>query len=233
MGTAYIVDALRTAGGRRKGRLSGVHANILGATVLDALLARTDVDPSAIEDVILGCVTQAGEQSLNVARNIVLASNLPTSVPAVSIDRQCGSSQQAVQFAAQAIMSGTQDLVIAAGVESMTRVPMGSAVLAESGVKPRPDSLLERFGVKTFSQFEGAVVGCGVRILIVVGVALDLVDKVEAQLLVRHYEGFTLKEIAEIRGCALGTGKSTLHQAFRSLRKTLGADTLARVGKVA
>ncbi|MEM8936895.1 MAG: acetyl-CoA C-acetyltransferase [Pseudomonadota bacterium] len=156
MSAAYIVDAVRTAGGRRNGRLSGVHANLLGATVLDALLVRTGVDSSAIEDVVLGCVTQAGEQSLNVARNIVLASNLPTSVPAVSIDRQCGSSQQAVQFAAQAVISGTQDLVIAAGVESMTRVQMGSATLADTGVKPRPDSVLEKFGVKSFSQFVGA-----------------------------------------------------------------------------
>ncbi len=156
MNTAYIVDAVRTAGGRRNGRLSTLHANLLGATVLDALMARTGLDPALVEDVVLGCVTQAGEQSLNVARNVVLASSLPPSVPAVSIDRQCGSSQQAVQFAAQAIMAGTQDIVIAAGVESMSRVPMGSATLPGTGVQPRPDSVLERFGVKAFSQFEGA-----------------------------------------------------------------------------
>lgn len=156
MGTAYIVDAIRTAGGRRKGRLAGVHANILGAAVLNELIARTEIDPSAVEDVILGCVTQAGEQSLNVARNIVLASNLPTSVPAVTIDRQCGSSQQSIHFAAQSIMSGTQDLIIAAGVESMTRVPMRSATLAEKGVEPRSSNILEKFGIKSFSQFEGA-----------------------------------------------------------------------------
>jgi acetyl-CoA C-acetyltransferase len=153
MGEAYIVDAVRTAGGRRGGRLSGLHANLLGAAVLDALVARTGLDPAAIEDVVMGCVTQAGEQSMNVARNVVLASSLPPSVPAVSIDRQCGSSQQAVQFAAQAIMAGTQDIVIAAGVESMSRVPMGSATL---GAQPRAASLLARFGVQGFSQFEGA-----------------------------------------------------------------------------
>ena len=156
MGDAYIVDAVRTAGGRRGGRLSGLHANLLGAVVLDAIVARTGLDPAAIEDVVLGCVTQAGEQSMNVARNVVLASGLPPSVPAVSIDRQCGSSQQAVQFAAQAIMAGTQDIVIAAGVESMSRVPMGSATLPGTGAQPRAASLLARFGVQGFSQFEGA-----------------------------------------------------------------------------
>lgn len=156
MTAAYVVEAIRTAGGRRNGRLSGIHANLLGAKALDALVERTGIDPAAIEDVILGCVTQAGEQSLNVARNVVLASGLPAGVPAVSIDRQCGSSQQSVQFAAQAIMAGTQDLVIAAGVESMSRVPMGSAALPGTGVMPRPQSLLDRFGVKSFSQFEGA-----------------------------------------------------------------------------
>ena len=125
MTVAYIVDAVRTAGGRRKGRLSGLHATDLGAVTLDGLVERSGIDPTAIDDVIMGCVTQAGEQSNHVGRNSVLASSLPTSVPAVTIDRQCGSSQQSIQFAAQAVMSGTQDVVIAAGVESMTRAPMG------------------------------------------------------------------------------------------------------------
>src|SRR5258708_29100219 len=128
MADAYIVDAVRTAGGRRNGKLAGWHPADLAGEVLDALVARTRIDPMAIDDVILGCVTQAGEQSFAFARNAVLASKLPQSVPAVTIDRQCGSSQQAVQFAAQAVMSGTQDIVIAAGAESMTRVPMFSNV---------------------------------------------------------------------------------------------------------
>src|SRR5690606_37191209 len=98
-------------------------------TVIDDLMARTGADPSAIDDVLLGCVTQAGEQSTNIARNAVLASKLPEHVPATSIDRQCGSSQQAIHFAAQAVMSGTQDIIIAGGVESMTRVPMGLAAM--------------------------------------------------------------------------------------------------------
>src|ERR1700742_508422 len=127
MGEAYIVAATRTAGGRKNGRLSGVHPADLAGKVLDALVDRTGVDPALIEDVIMGCVGQVGQQSTNVARNAVLSSKLPESVPATSVDRQCGSSQQALHFAGQAVMSGTQDIVIAAGVESMTRVPMGLA----------------------------------------------------------------------------------------------------------
>lgn len=157
---AYIVDALRTAGGRRNGRLAGWHPADLGAEVLDALVARTDIDPAAIEDVILGCVSQGGEQSSALGRNAVLASRLPQSVPAVTIDRQCGSSQQAVQFAAQAVMSGTQDVVIACGVESMSRVPMFStaSLYAKAGIGTGPWSgrICERFGVTDFSQFRGA-----------------------------------------------------------------------------
>ena len=119
MAQAYIVEAVRTAGGRRGGALSGWHPTDLAAATLDAVVERTGIDPSAIEDVVMGCVMQVGEQSLHVGRNAVLASRrLPRTVPAVTIDRQCGSSQQAVQFAAQAVMSGTQDVVIAAGVES-------------------------------------------------------------------------------------------------------------------
>jgi acetyl-CoA C-acetyltransferase len=160
MAEAYIVESLRTAGGRRKGALSGVHPADLGATVLNALVERTGVDPAAIEDVIVGCVTQAGEQAFAFGRNLVLASSLPDSVPAVTIDRQCGSSQQAIQFAAQAVMSGAQDIVIAAGAESMTRVPMGSnfALHAQAGVGEGPWSqkIKDRYGVTEFSQFQGA-----------------------------------------------------------------------------
>ncbi|KTT98436.1 acetyl-CoA C-acetyltransferase [Sphingomonas sanguinis] len=160
MADAYIVDAVRTAGGRRNGRLSGVHPADLAAYVLNALVDRNDLDPAAIDDVIMGCVTQAGEQAFAFGRNAVLASKLPDSVPAVTIDRQCGSSQQAVQFAAQAIMSGTQDVVIAAGTESMSRVPMFSNLSFHQregiGIGPVSPSIAERFGVKEFSQFAGA-----------------------------------------------------------------------------
>jgi acetyl-CoA C-acetyltransferase len=153
MTEAFIVDAIRTAGGRRKGRLANTHAVDIGALSLNALLDRVDFDPAAVEDVIFGCVTQAGEQSQHVGRNCVLASRLPQSVPAVTIDRQCGSSQQALHFAAQAVMSGMQDLVIAGGVESMTRVPMNSAVI---GAQPLSPAEQERFKVASFSQFVGA-----------------------------------------------------------------------------
>ena len=156
MAEAYIVEAVRTAGGRRNGRLKDWHPSDLAGAVLTALVERTGIDPAAVEDVIMGCVSQAGEQGLHIGRNAVLASVLPQSVPAVSIDRQCGSSQQAVQFAAQAVMSGTQDVVIAAGVESMSRVPMGISALPGSDHRPYSAKVLERFGVETFSQFTGA-----------------------------------------------------------------------------
>ena len=125
MAEAFIVAAARTAGGKKGGRLAGWHPVDLGAQILNALVDRTGADPALVEDVIMGCVDQAGEQGVNVGRNAVLASRLPESVPGTSIDRQCGSSQQALHFAAQAVMSGQMDVVIAAGVESMTRVPMG------------------------------------------------------------------------------------------------------------
>src|SRR5215831_14468055 len=124
MSEAYIIAAARTAGGRKAGKLSSWHPADLAAKVLDALLDRAQADPALIEDVIMGCVSQVGEQAANVARNAVLSSRLPESVPATSVDRQCGSSQQALHFAAQAVMSGAMDIVIAAGVESMSRVPM-------------------------------------------------------------------------------------------------------------
>ncbi|TMJ84622.1 MAG: acetyl-CoA C-acetyltransferase, partial [Alphaproteobacteria bacterium] len=127
MAEAYIVAAARTAGGRKGGRLAGWHPADLAGSVLNALIERSGAAPDQIEDVIMGCVMQAGEQSNNVARNAIMASKLPESVPGTSIDRQCGSSQQALHFAAQAVMSGSMDCVIAAGVESMTRVPMGLA----------------------------------------------------------------------------------------------------------
>jgi acetyl-CoA C-acetyltransferase len=153
---AYIVAAVRTAGGRKGGRLAGVHPVDLAAISLDAVAERSGIDPAAIDDVIMGCVTQAGEQALHVGRNAVLASKLPQSVPAVTIDRQCGSSQQAIQFAAQAVMSGTQDVVIAAGVESMSRAPMGLSMVPEKGFRPFPESVTQKYGVPFFSQFMGA-----------------------------------------------------------------------------
>lgn len=160
MAEAYIVSAVRTAGGRRGGKLKDWHPADLAGKVLDAVVERAGIDGAAVEDVILGCVMQAGEQSAHIGRSAVMASSLPDSVPAVSIDRQCGSSQQAVQFAAQAVMSGTQDVVLAAGVESMTRVPMGLASSAPAqlgiGIGPWSQKIKDRYGVNGFSQFTGA-----------------------------------------------------------------------------
>ncbi|MGF6349306.1 acetyl-CoA C-acetyltransferase [Variovorax sp. W2I14] len=159
MPEAYIVAAARTAGGRRNGRLSGWHPADLAAQVLNALVERTDVDPAQVEDVIMGCVGQVGEQASNIARNAVLASRLPESVPATSVDRQCGSSQQALHFAAQAVMSGSMDIVIAAGVESMTRVPMGTPNILpmKNGLGFYVSPLMQkRYPDIQFSQFTGA-----------------------------------------------------------------------------
>ena len=160
MAAAYIVDAVRTAGGRRGGRLAGVHPVDLAAATLDALVNGTGVDPAAIEDVIMGCVSQGGQQAGQVGRNAVLASKvLPQSTPAVTIDRQCGSSQQAIQFAAQAVMSGTQDVVIAAGIESMSRVPMGSTAIfhmKEGLGNYKSPGLEAKFPGINWSQFMGA-----------------------------------------------------------------------------
>ena len=159
MAEAYIVAATRTAGGRKGGRMRGWHPADLGASVLNELVDRTGVDPAAIEDVVMGCVMQVGEQATNIARNAVLASKLPESVPGTSVDRQCGSSQQALHFAVQGVMSGTQDIVIASGVESMTRVPMGLSVTlaAKEGFGiPKSPRMEERYPNIQFSQFIGA-----------------------------------------------------------------------------
>ena len=160
MAEAYLVELARTAGGRRGGALAGWHPADLGAEVIDALVERSGIAPDAIDDVIVGCVTQAGEQAFAFGRNCVLASKLPETVPAVTIDRQCGSSQQSLHFAAQAVMSGTQDVVIAMGVESMTRVPMFSNTKFHAkeglGIGPFSDRIAKRYGTRDFSQFRGA-----------------------------------------------------------------------------
>jgi acetyl-CoA acyltransferase len=142
MPNAVIVDAIRTPLGRRNGRLSGWHPVDLAAHVLGTLMVRHDLDPVVVDDVIMGCVSQVGEQALNIGRNALLAAGFPDSVPGTTVDRQCGSSQQAVHFAAQGVIAGAYDLVIAAGVESMSRVPMGSSVL---GADPFGSRLVARY----------------------------------------------------------------------------------------
>ncbi len=159
MAEAYIVGALRTATGKNRGRLSQIHPVDLGATLVDGLLDQVGIDPEKVDDLIFGCVSQSTEQAGNVGRNVALASKLGESVPGVAVDRQCGSAQQAIHFAAQAVMSGTQDVVIAGGVESMSRVPMFSNI--EDGADkgrgdPKSERLEERYPGVEFSQFMGA-----------------------------------------------------------------------------
>jgi acetyl-CoA acyltransferase len=153
MRDAVIVGAVRTPVGRRGGGLAGVHPADLSAHVLRSLVSRTGLDPGQVDDVIWGCVSQVGEQSWNIGRNAVLAAGWPESVPGTTLDRQCGSSQQAVHFAAAAVLSGQADLVVAGGVESMTRVPMGSSA---QGQNPHGAGVLEHYGVTEFNQGVGA-----------------------------------------------------------------------------
>jgi acetyl-CoA C-acetyltransferase len=163
MAEAFIAGAVRTPIGKRNGGLAGVHPVDLGAHALRALVDRTGVDPEAIDDVIMGCVSQIGPQTFDIARNAWLSAGLPETVPGVTVDRQCGSSQQAVHFAAQAVMSGTQDLVVAAGVESMSVVTMGSTVtLPVKAGMPSPwgQGWRERYGDQEISQFRGAQLMC-------------------------------------------------------------------------
>jgi len=134
MGTAVIVDAVRTPLGKRNGRLKGWHPVDLAAEVLCALMSRNDLDPALVDDVIMGCVSQTGEQGLNIARSAALAAGFPDTVAGTTVDRQCGSSQQAIHFAAQGVMAGAYDVVVAAGVECMSRVPMGSSIMNGPGM---------------------------------------------------------------------------------------------------
>jgi len=160
MPEAFIVEAVRSPVGRRGGGLSAAHPNDLGAHVLRALLDRADLDPAAVDDVIFGCVDQVGAQAANIARNSWLSAGLPETVPGTTLDRQCGSAQQALHFAAQAVMSGTQDLVIAGGVEVMSSVPISSAaVLGQREGMGSPyggDGWEQRFADQEISQFRGA-----------------------------------------------------------------------------
>src|SRR5580700_10353130 len=133
MTEAVIVDAVRTAGGKRNGKFRNWHSADLASEPLKALIERNQLDPALVDDVIMGCVMQVGEQALNVGRNAALAAGFPESVPATTIDRQCGSSQQALHFAAQGVMAGAYDVVIAAGIEHMTHTPMGSSVVRDLG----------------------------------------------------------------------------------------------------
>ena len=161
MGDAYIIDAVRTPVGRRRGSLSGVHPADLGGHVLKALVKRTDIDAGAVDDVVFGCVDTVGPQAGDIARTCWLVAGLPEHVPGTTVDRQCGSSQQAVHFAAQGVMSGTQDLVVAGGVQNMSQIPISMAMLAAQDLGfPDPFTTspgwIERYGPDQLSQFNSA-----------------------------------------------------------------------------
>src|SRR3954471_15903519 len=161
MAEAYLVEAVRSPVTRRGGGLSGVHPADLGAHVLTALMARTGIDPAAVEDVVLGCVDTIGPQAGDIARTAWLAAGLPDEVPGVTVDRQCGSSQQAVHFAAQAVMSGTSDVVVAGGVQNMSMIPIASAMTVASTLgftDPFSGSKgwQARYGSEPVSQFRSA-----------------------------------------------------------------------------
>src|SRR5438046_740969 len=148
---AVIVEAVRTPIGKRDGSLKGIHPVDLLAEVLKEAVNRAGVDPALIEDNITGCVSQVAEQSINVGRNGWLAAGLPEEIPSTTVDRQCGSSQQAAHFAAQGVIAGAYDLVVASGVENMTRVPMGSSMMGQNP-----------FGQQMFARYEGKIVPQGI-----------------------------------------------------------------------
>ena len=163
MAEAYIVDAVRTPVGKRNGGLAGVHPADLGAHVLTALMERTKIDPAVVEDVVFGCVDTIGPQAGDIARTCWLAAGLPEEVPGVTVDRQCGSSQQAVHFAAQAVMSGTSDVVVAGGVQNMSQIPIGASFFAAKAIGHPASSPFEgskgwhaRYGDVPVNQFNGA-----------------------------------------------------------------------------
>lgn len=241
MQEAYIVTALRTAGARKGGRLSGWHPADLAAQVLNALLDQSRADPEAIDDVIMGCVTQIGEQAFNIARNAILASKLPESVPGTTVDRQCGSSQQALHFAAQAVMSGTMDIVIAAGVESMTRVPIGlSATLPQKNGYGFyvGEGMAARYPNVEFSQFHGAEM---------LARKYDLSrDALDAYALESHQRAATAAQLGwfaqeivpvpvRLAGGALSSEPHTLDEGIRydaSLDAIRGVKLLAEGGRI-
>ncbi|KAJ3334658.1 hypothetical protein HDU93_007582, partial [Gonapodya sp. JEL0774] len=232
--TAYIVEAVRTAGecGRKNGRLSKWQPSDLAAEVLKELVRRTGVDPKDIDDVVLGCVSQIGSQSGNLGRMAVLAAGFPESVPGTTVDRQCGSSQQAVHFAAQAVMSGTQDIVIACGVEMMSLVPIGASVVdgLKNGRGRSEDSLniKSRYGQSIqFSQFEGAEI-----VAETYNVTRDEIDSFAAASHAKAWSatkrGLFKAEIVPVQGVDKA-GKPVVHDQDEGIRPETTVATLSKL----
>ena len=228
MTDAYIVGAVRSAGGKKNGRLSAVHPIDLGAMVVDALVEKTGVAVEEIDDLVFGCVSQVGAQSSNVARNVCLSSVLGESVPGTSVDRQCGSGQQAIHFAAQAVMSGTQDVVIAGGVESMSQVPIGANIIdgykADHGL-PYGKRISERYPGVQFNQFVGAEM---------LAEKYDLsVDELNAFALDSHMKAKQAVEEGRFNGeivpieVELEDGSLAVHQQDEGIRMEATLDAIA------
>lgn len=238
MPNAYIVEAVRTAGARQGGRLREWHPISLGAAVIDSLVDRTGIDGALVDDVIVGCVTQVGAQSGNIGRNIVLASKLPETVPGTSVDRQCGSSQQAIHFAAQAVMSGVQDVVIAAGVEHMTSVPIGANVAdgfkAGHGL-PMSDDIMDKYGEalkargqRMFSQFEGAEL-----VAEKYDISREDMDSFavasHAKALNATEKGYFKAEIVPLEGKEKGSDDIVIHDKDEGIRPSTTMEGLAKL----
>ncbi len=234
MNEAYIVAAGRTAGGKKGGWLKDWHPADLGGAMIDALLDRSKADPGVVEDVIWGCVSQVAEQAANIGRQVVLASRLPEHVPGVSIDRQCGSSQQALHFAAQAVMAGTMDVVIAGGVESMTRVPMGLNTVfpTQHGYGHYKGSrVTSRYPGITFSQFAGANMMVGKY-----GLTKEELDRFSLESHQRAAEatrqGRFRDEIIPVTVID-SEGGETLHTSDEGMRFDASIEAIAAVKKIA
>ncbi|MHB8456447.1 MAG: thiolase family protein, partial [Acidimicrobiales bacterium] len=230
MSNAVIVDAVRTPGGKRNGKLSGWHPADLAAETLKALAERNDLDPALVDDVVMGCVMQVGDQSVNVGRNAVLAAGWPESVPATTVDRQCGSSQQALHFVAQGVMAGAYDIAIAAGVECMTRVPMGASISSGVGFPFGP-------GVRARYEQVGGLVPQGISAEMIAdqwGLSRDELDAFGARSqqygLRATEEGRFEREIIPVQVLD-GDGKATdeLLSRDEGLRPGTTAETLAKL----
>src|SRR5215203_2132072 len=200
MTTAVIVDAIRTPLGKRNGKLKDWHPVDLAAETLSALVGRTGIDPGIVDDVVMGCVMQVGEQGVNIARNAVLAAGWPETVPGTTVDRQCGSSQQAAHFAAQGVIAGAYDVVVAAGVEVMSRVPMGASMVDGKYGFP--------FGPKVGARYQsvGGLVPQGISAELIAdkwGLSRDDMDRFGAQSVARaaraRDEGRFENEIVPVR----------------------------------
>ena len=233
MAEAYIIDAVRTPVGRRGGGLSTVHSADLGAHVLRALMERTQVDPNAVEDVVFGCCDTLASQAGDIARTCWLAAGLPLHVPGVTIDRQCGSSQQAVHFASQAVMSGTSDLVVAGGVQNMSQIPISSAMTLAAEPLGIPDPFsgstgwVDRFGTQEVSQFNGAEM---------IAAKWDISrDDMEAFALQSHQRAAQATDEGRFENEIVGFGDVTQDEGFRrdtSIEKMQKLNPLVEGGRL-